>query len=281
MGVMKNQLFTQLIALFLVTQLLGLAVGIKLIPQEEIRATVVNENPEDPINTVALMLWILAMTAVLLVLVAFLKGFLLYLLFKILESLAVLGTSFIVFGALVENLLATVVLSFGLVFLRIIRPGHLWLRNTASTVAVAGVGALIGVSFGVIPVVIFMVLLAFYDLIAVFKTRHMVTLAKAITKKNLAFTFGLPTKEHMFELGTGDMVVPLTFAVAVLAATKEALPFELKLLPALAILAASLIGLVWTIHFSSKQVGRALPALPPQTVLMLLTYAGLYFLNFF
>ena len=278
---MKNELFSQLIALFLITQLLGLSVGWQLIPQEEVRAVVINENPEDPVNTVALIAWILVMTGVMLLLIKFLTGFWLYVFFKLLESLAVFGTSLIVFGSLVPDLIAVLILSLSLVLLRVFRPANLWLRNVASVIAVAGVGALIGVSFGIMPVVVFMVLLAFYDLIAVFKTRHMVTLAKAITQKNLSFTFALPTKEHVFELGTGDMVVPLTFGVAVLAATKASLPFELRIIPAAAVLVASLIGLVWTIHFSSKNIGRALPALPPQTVLMLLTYSGLYFLNFF
>ena len=109
----------------------------------------------------------------------------------------------------------------------------------------------------------------------------MVTLAKGVTKKNLAFTFALPTKEHTFELGTGDMVIPLTFAVSVLNATKVSLPLELRLIPALIILLASLTGLIWTINFSAKKIGRALPALPPQTVLMVLAYALVYATGYF
>ena len=278
---MKVSLLSQLIVLFLITQFLGLAVGIQLIPQEEVRARMVTENPEDPINTIALMAYILIATGFMLVLIWFLKGFFLKLFFKVLESLAVLGTSFIVFGSFLTDLATVLILSFGLVFLRAIFPKHLILRNIASIIAVAGVGALIGVSFGVWPIIIFMVLLAFYDLIAVFKTKHMVVLAKSITKQNLSFTFALPTKEHTFELGTGDMVVPLTFAVSVLHATNPALPLFSRLIPSLLILFASLIGLLWTLNYGAKQVGRALPALPPQTIIMLLVFIVTYLFGFF
>jgi presenilin-like A22 family membrane protease len=277
---MKSKVFAQLIVLFLITQILGLAVGFQLIPQEEVRAHLVSEDPEDVANPIALIAYILVMTGVLLLIIHFITGRLLYWLLKGLETLAVLGTSIIVFGSFF-NALITIILSLGLVVSRIIWKKHVLLRNISSTIAVAGVGALIGVSFGILPVVVFIILLSVYDLIAVFKTKHMVTLAKGVTQKNLAFTFALPTKEHTFELGTGDMVIPLTFAVSVLNATKVSLPLEMRLIPAAVILIASLAGLIWTINFSAKKIGRALPALPPQTVLMVLAYALVYATGYF
>jgi len=99
----------------------------------------------------------------------------------------------------------------------------------------------------------------------------MVTLAKGISGKNLAFTVAIPTKEHQFELGTGDLVMPLVFAVSSMHAS-QGLGFPNYVVPAAMILIASLIGLLFTIDWVKKHIGRALPALPPQAVLMILAW---------
>ncbi|MBI5884657.1 hypothetical protein HZB89_01015, partial [archaeon] len=140
--------------------------------------------------------------------------------------------------------------------------------NISSVVATAGAGALIGVSMALVPIIIFIVLLSVYDLIAVFKTKHMVKMAKHIVKQNLAFTFALPTKVHVFELGTGDLVIPLVVASSVLKFWHSG--FIVNLAAAVLVLFASLAGLVWTMEISQKKIGRPLPALPLQTVSMLL-----------
>jgi presenilin-like A22 family membrane protease len=147
--------------------------------------------------------------------------------------------------------------------------------------AAAGAGPLIGYNFGIIPVALFLVILAGYDIIAVFYTKHMVTLAKGITKKNLAFTFALPTKEHDFELGTGDMVIPLVFAVSVLVETTQHFSFPFALISPVIILWGSLTGLLLTIQYSSTHVGKALPALPLQTAIMFLMLGLCYALRAF
>ena len=117
--------------------------------------------------------------------------------------------------------LLALILPLAIVIARFVFRKNIWLRNLASILAAAGAGPLIGYNFGIIPVALFLVILAGYDIIAVFYTKHMVTLAKSITKKNLAFTFALPTTDHQFELGTGDMVIPLVFAVSVLTETTK------------------------------------------------------------
>ncbi len=269
---MNRRLIAQLLVLFLVTQFLGLYVGSALI-KADVRATIVTENPEDLENSIGLFLYILAFTAVLLVAIVLLKGILLSLLLKAFEAIVVFLTSVLVFAAFIDTLLVMAPAAI-VVALRLKYPKHIQLRNFTSTVAVAGAGALLGVSLGVLPVLLFIALLAAYDFVAVFKTKHMVTLAKAITSRDLSFTYALPTPEHRFELGTGDMVVPLTFAVSVLAAYSSIYAFPLSAVPALGVLGASLVGLVWTLDYSSRHIGRPLPALPPQ-VLCMLVFFGL------
>ena len=264
---MNKKLLLQLLALFLITQVLGLYVGMNLISSEIAREGIVNNNPDDPINSVGLFLYILGFTAVLLIILKFYKGDLLFIIF---ESLLVFLTSVIVFGFVFpeEFGLIALILAVILVGTRLVFRKNVLLRNVASIIAASGAGPLIGYNFGLIPVMLFLVILAGYDIIAVFYTKHMVVLAKSITKKNLAFTFALPSKEHDFELGTGDMVIPLVFAVSVLVETTKSFSFPFALISPLIVLWGSLIGLLLTIHYSSKNVGQALPALPLQTIIM-------------
>jgi hypothetical protein len=93
----------------------------------------------------------------------------------------------------------------------------------------------------------------------------MVTLGKAVTKQNFAFTIAMPTKEHTFELGNGDLVIPLMVASSILVNAQ----FVNNSLVSALCLIASFIGLCISIYLvSQKKI--AMPALPPQTALMLI-----------
>ncbi|MDP6670586.1 MAG: presenilin family intramembrane aspartyl protease [archaeon] len=288
---MEKSLLLKLCALFIVTQLIGIAVAVPFISAtqtgEYTPTGVVTEDPDDPINAIGLFGMILVSTAIFLIFLKLFKG---AALFKVLEAIVVFSASLIVFWTLLElamillgvweivgglALFAALALALALVATRVLWPKNLILRNLSSSVSVAGVGVLIGISLGVVPVIIFLILLTIYDFIAVFKTKHMIVLAKGISKKNLAFTFALPSKElkHQFELGTGDMVMPLTFAVAVMnSSAMSGVAFPNYIIPGVLVLIGSLAGLLWTIDYISKHVGIALPALPPQTVIMLLMW---------
>ncbi len=302
---MNTQLLSQLILFFVLTQGLGLFVGNYLISQD-IRTIIVSDNPDAVENGLGLIAWILGFTAVLLIIIRLASENILFIILKGLEALAIFGSSLIVLLPFGLDDLAMLALGGGLVAARALWEGNVLLRNVSSTVAAAGAGALIGASIGVLPIVVFLLLMAAYDYIAVFKTRHMVVLAKSLTKKNLAFTYAMPTtksasaqnenyakgkgrlkrglrwgaadskikrvKGHQFELGTGDMVVPLAFAVSVLAAAQKIYLAPLAFAPAAAVLAASLMGLLFTVLQVSKKEGTALPALPMQACLMAIVF---------
>lgn len=267
---MKKQLFLQLLAVFLIVQVLGLWTADFLV-KENVRATIVSENPQDILNSIGLFGYIIIFTLILLFIIKILKGWKLFAFFKVIEALAIFGTSLIVFSSLMPDL-AALTLSALLVALRNLKREDILLRNIASILAAAGAGALIGVSLGIIPVIVFLVLLSAYDFIAVFKTKHMVTLAKAITKRNLSFTVAMPTREHKFELGTGDLVLPLAFATAVLASSKAVHAFPNYLFAPALVLAGSLAGLLLTLEYSSRNPGRPLPALPLQGIFMVTAF---------
>ncbi|MFH0970030.1 MAG: presenilin family intramembrane aspartyl protease [Candidatus Diapherotrites archaeon] len=271
---MEKDLLIQLAGFFLIVNILGLWVGYNII-QQDIQPTIVNDNPEDPINSFGLIGYMLVGTIFILLAIKFFPDNVLYWVLKATEVLALVITAFITFWAFVPEEFA-ILLAVALITTRVFLPQYLILRNVSSIIATVGVGSMLGSSIGVFPVIIFLVLLGIYDYIAVFKTKHMVTMAKAVAKKNLSFTFALPTKKHQFELGTGDLVMPLVFSVSVLNdSIMRGLLWPYATLPSLLILIASFIGLAFTMDYGSKNIGKALPALPLQVGLMILTYGAI------
>lgn len=281
MSRMDKELMMQLGMFFLIVNVLGLLVGYHLI-QENLQTTIINDNPEDPINSLGLIAYMLVGTAFILLAIKFFPDKLLYWVLKGIEAMALVTTAFITFWGLigyvpsVESDIAqalAIILAIALIMIRIFLPQYLIWRNISSIVATVGVGSLLGVSIGVLPVIVFLILLAAYDYIAVFKTKHMVTMAKAVAKKNLSFTFAMPTPKHQFELGTGDLVMPLVFSVSVLNdSLTRGLTWPIAAFPSVIILIAAFAGLAFTLDYGSKNVGKALPALPLQVALMVLTY---------
>jgi presenilin-like A22 family membrane protease len=267
---MNTSLISKLIFLFIITQSLGLYVGSALISSIEVgdleQPSIITDNPDDIENGVFLIGYILVMTGILLFVIKYVKtGFV----FRFIETIAVFGAAFIVFAVFVGD--AGLFLALAVIIAKNIWKKNIHIRNLASVLATAGVGALIGISLGLLPILVFIVLLSIYDIIAVFGTKHMVVMAKHLTKKNLAFTYAIPTKDHQFELGTGDLVIPLALSVSVLQNGINAGVQHPFVLP-IAILIASLIGLILTLEYVSKKVGTAVPALPPQTLLMIIVF---------
>ena len=275
-------LLLQLTVIFIITQALGLVVA-GMFLQNDLRATLITDNPEDIENSIGLIIWIIVFSGILLVMIKYLKERMLYLVLKAIESLAIFGTAYLISSVFIFTATGSVGISdfagmlFGLLLVaaRIIFASNVLLRNITSVFATAGAGALIGVSLGVWPVIVLLVLLSIYDFIAVFKTKHMVKLAKSVTSKNLSFTYALPTPKHQFELGTGDLVMPLVFASSVLTYSQMTTPYPNYFLPSIVILFASYIGLIVTLNYVSKHVGSALAALHPKPALMLATFAVL------
>lgn len=267
---MSPKLVSELILLFLATQVLGLAVANVLI-KENVRVTILTDNPEDIENAFALFGYILFVTAIFILIITFVKVRGITMLFEI---LALSATSTLVFAALLPDvaLLFTAVI----IMLRLSLRENAFVKNLSSTIATAGAGALIGISLGVVPVVAFLAILCMYDYIAVFKTKHMVKMAEAITRDNAAFTFSLPSKERTYQLGTGDLVMPLVFATSIMAKTKNFYPAPYYLVPVALVLFASILGLFGTFFYLTKK-RHALPALPLQGILMIATWLTMAF----
>ncbi|MFH0986813.1 MAG: presenilin family intramembrane aspartyl protease [Candidatus Micrarchaeota archaeon] len=250
-----------LIVIFLSVQAIGLLSAQKYlgyIERGELEPAM--KNPDSIDNSVILFAIILGMTVLIILMIRFARFMI-----RIIEAVSIFFTSGISFGLLLSYVMPlgtadslSVGLALGLTAWKMLKPTH-FSQNIALIFSVSGAGAVMGVSFGIIPVMVFMLLLSIYDFISVFITKHMVYMAKALTDKPTAFTAAIPTKtahyEHVFQLGGGDIVIPLMFAVSVLA--------RYGLVQSLGAIAGAFIAAIALFWHVTKNPGRALPALPP------------------
>ncbi|MEM5882735.1 MAG: presenilin family intramembrane aspartyl protease [Candidatus Aenigmatarchaeota archaeon] len=256
--------------IFLLTQILGLYIGneyIQLIKTGE--AEPAFENPESVENSILLIFYMLLMTGLIILIIKYRKT-----LIRVLEAVAVFFASMITFDFLFPVVILFVPVSLILAFIlttwKILRPSVLN-QNLAIIFSVAGAGAVIGASLGVLPVLVFIALIAIYDFISVFLTKHMVYIAKEITKTPTAFTAAFPykfekpkkivvkgrkitKKFHVFQLGGGDIALPLIFSVSVLR--------SFGLTQAIFSVVGASISLSILVYYATKKPGKALPGIP-------------------
>ena len=206
------------------------------------------QSPQDVTNTVIYLIMILAFTAVILGLVRYKRqnlakyvimasifitlAFILLLpLFYALDY-ATGGTAD---GVLLGNV-ATVLafaIAAGLVYLLVKFP-EWYVVDAIGITTAAGVTAILGISFGTLPAILLLIALAFYDAWAVYRTKHMITLADELTSQRLPILLVIPKKagysfrqqkslkeqvdsgeerEAMF-VGLGDLIIPGILAVS-------------------------------------------------------------------
>ncbi|NIM46836.1 MAG: hypothetical protein GTN40_01615 [Candidatus Aenigmarchaeota archaeon] len=288
-----------IILIFLIIQTIGLYVGneyTEIINQaieageiEERPGIIPGVSPERAENSIFLFGFIIITTVGILLIIKFKKSFL-----KGVEAFVIFGSSWLTFLFLIpfpiqvvwERFIAYLLLPLGsigfilfnvltlnsllalvLTAWKVFRPTIIS-QNVAAIIAGSGAGAVLGVSLGIAPCIIFMMILSVYDFVSVFITKHMVKMAKAITEKPMAFTIAAPhkfkkakyiphkkgkKKVHVFQLGLGDIIIPLMFSVSILN--------KFTIFHSIITVIGSLIGLLLlTIYITRKP--RALPALP-------------------
>jgi presenilin-like A22 family membrane protease len=125
--------------------------------------------------------------------------------------------------ALVASLLATVVVTYYL-----IKKPEWYVIDTAGILMAIGVIGILGISLQILPVMVLLIILAVYDAISVYGTKHMVALADGVTQMRLPILLVIPKhrgysylrqkplkqqiddgdeREAMF-MGLGDVVIP-------------------------------------------------------------------------
>src|SRR5881296_198707 len=247
-------------------------------------------NPSDVTNTVVYVILILVFTAVILGLVRYkrqnlAKYVIMASIFITLAFILLLplfyaldyATGSTVDGVLLGN--AATVLAFaiaaGLVYLLVKFP-EWYVVDAIGITTAAGVTAILGISFGTLPAILLLIALAFYDAWAVYRTKHMITLADELTSQRLPILLVIPKKagysfrqqkslkeqvasgeerEAMF-VGLGDLIIPGILAVSAFTFSSAAGRSFLGVLPngiiAFGTVLGSLVGFMVLIRYVLK-----------------------------
>jgi len=153
-----------------------------------------------------------------------------------------------------------------LLYLALLMEPQWYIVDFAGFLAAGALVAILGISFAILPVVILLLALMVYDAIAVYRTKHMVSLADVVTEMKLPILMvmpdragydytsaptskeqrGQPTEERsaMF-MGLGDIVIPgalIASAFVWLPTTPSVLGVGANLAVALAAMLGSLVG---------------------------------------
>src|SRR3989440_10615115 len=206
------------------------------------------QSPQDVTNTVIYLIMILAFTAVILGLVRYKRqnlakyvimasifitlAFVLLLPLLFALDYATGGTADPILLGNMATIFAFVIAG-GLVYLLVKFP-EWYVVDAIGIVTAAGVTAILGISFGTLPAILLLIALAFYDAWAVYRTKHMITLADELTSQRLPILLVIPKKagysfreqkslkgqiaageerEAMF-IGLGDLIIPGIMSVS-------------------------------------------------------------------
>lgn len=240
------------------------------------------ENPSDVTNPIWFIAILLVFTALLLVLIRYdmkrvigaVIGISIFLTFCYIFAAMV----FAVMGATDPATVVALVLSI-LATLLLYKYPEWYVIDVLGVLIGAGVAAIFGASLDVIPVLLLLSLLAIYDAISVYKTKHMITLAEGVIDQKTPILFVIPKRKDYsfiregigklgdggeraaFIIGMGDMIMPSILVVSANVFLKGWRFAGLVNLPAIGAIVGSLAGLAVLMHFVMS--GKPQAGLPP------------------
>ena len=275
-------IFWKEVILFIVIQGLGLIVGLRVF-----RILGEQEIIPQPFSFLTFLAYFLFFTILILITLRFSKKERRGAFLKLLFILAILLGIDTTFGVFIGEP-GAIILAGLLIILRFTRPTVLF-HNLVVMLGMAGVGAWLGA--GIVPrdAVIILFVLSLYDIVAVYKTKHMIKMARAMIKKRVILGLIIPEnilgfKASMREvekdkipedrkekiepakfmiLGGGDLILPMILIVSV---AREVF------LGGVVVLCFSVLGLIAMHLIFIKLKSRPMPALPPLALFCLIGY---------
>lgn len=230
-----------IVCIMIIVQFGAVAV-VNLFPEEY---QAFGEDTDDPINPLIYVGFIILFTGVMLAVMKYTEGsFIQY------AILAVVGlTIFYVFypvlfyfipyvfrvGSVTLDLPFMIALFLGISLTYLLYKFPEWyVVDGIGIVMGAGIAAIFGMSFGILPVFVLLIVLAVYDFISVYKTKHMISLASGVMKMKLPVMLVIPKrldysfyqKEGIMQevdkdkkrdavfIGLGDLIIPGILAVS-------------------------------------------------------------------
>lgn len=241
------------------------------------------EDPESAANPVFFILLLLVFTAVLLWLIRKGKknlitaiiGFSIVFIFLYIYSAVFL----FLLGPTLAGYLATgvaTVLSTAVLYLY----PEWYVIDVMGVIVSAGAASIFGISLGILPVIILLVLLAVYDAISVYRTKHMIDLAEGVIETKSPILVVVPksirysyrkegvsvhkdkNERGAFIMGMGDLIMPSILVVSSYAFLEAPAVLWTLSVPTIGAMAGSLAGLVVLMHYVNKgNVQAGLPLL--------------------
>jgi len=200
--------------------------------------------------------------------------------FKIFFSFVLWFGVQILFDAVFSNFVSIILAT--LVVLGIFIIPRVWMWDMAIILGISGVATILGMNLAPFTVIIILAILSIYDVAAVYLTKHMIWMAKEISKRGVMFGFIIPAKMSSFNqkteqvqfgkgdfmlLGTGDLALPVVLVVSSLSYGVGA---------GIIVGLSALFGLFLT-HILFIQKGRPMPALPPIALCSILGFLIAFF----
>lgn len=137
--------------------------------------------------------------------------------------------SLIYFGGSDLAALSALVISVAATALLYLHP-EWYLIDSLGVLIAGGVASIFGISLGILPVLLLLVLLAVYDAISVYRTKHMITLAEGVITLRTPILFVIPKRvgysyvregvplgegeRGAFIMGMGDLIMPSILVVS-------------------------------------------------------------------
>lgn len=198
--------------------------------------------------------------------------------FKLFLFLVVFSGSQIVFGSVLSSPW-DLIFALTLVIIFILFHNVL-VHDLAVMLGIAGISSVLGATISPVTVIGILVILSFYDILAVYWTKHMVYMAKSMIESGAIFGFVIPfdirdifyhkteAREQIGEkfmiLGSGDIGLPV-----IMASSLAVISLKQSIITAF----FSIIGLFLThLIFVNQGARRPMAALPPIATLTIIGY---------
>ncbi len=283
--------------IYVISQLLALVILAVEIYPEEYRAF---QNPNDPMDSVYYIFFLLLFTGIILLIIKFGLDRLIKAIFMFSIGVTIVYVIYPILFYIYPPLdIPFLVISIGIaayLIYRLHKKPEWYLLDIVGVLVAVGVIAILGMSLGILPALILLIGLAVYDAISVYKTKHMIDLAEGVTSMNLPVLLVMPRKKgyklsdgidvrkkvdsaeerDAMLMGLGDVVIP-GILVASAYANLPAIGLS-NLGVALGTMLGGLAGYAALMHFVNKGNPQAgLPLLNGGSILgYVLSYIIIY-----
>ncbi|OPY49609.1 MAG: hypothetical protein A4E48_02197 [Methanosaeta sp. PtaU1.Bin060] len=241
------------------------------------------EDPASTANPLLYLIIILGFTGLLLAAIRLKQGWII----SGFIQLSVAASIYYVLVAFMDPLLALVPTAAMLLLLRFYPEWYV--IDLFGILVCAGISSLFGVSMTTLPALLLLLVLAVYDAISVYKTRHMVSLAEGVISIKAPLLFVVPkSRDYSFRhdqvsvssgegkkrgayfLGLGDAIIPTILVISADWSLPAASFFGLNL-PALGAMIGTYLGFVALMTTSRDKPQAGLPFLDSGAILGFLT----------